>query len=641
MPYSGDPSFRNLQERLNWERLNRGRGPRIAGYAPIERAPVPGPVTRVPAGGPIFRVSVQDITGRTLLGPNAAAGLGRNLIAGARAPLPPPLRIALGVGGVLLTASSLVDQIPKAIDGVKRTASQIWGLFAGRPETRGVQNPEVGVTIENAPSQGGQLYLDYTVKRIRRDDSNETCYDPFEASSTTSALFNTGNLPLKVETVKGNSIRCGYSSMGIRILSQQGTTILSLSQGITPCNPPCSVTELTGNLRFPNGVPNTGQVILDDVPIDLPEGYEPPPVPDPEPATEQPIRRQSLPSPGPLLPLFKASDQSIGGNEGTGSEAGSGGNNTAENPAVGNATGSQTRSGNQRVTGSAPLSQSGAVPKKAGPLVTTNPFQDWFTGKPFADPPERLKLGLNLGEGFPLGDLGDLFPPQTLQRIADLIQPRTPIPFPRPVVGTTPPTKPPGGVDQLTTPRPGSGPSQTPRTPGNQSRILVTPGGSTPTNSDGTPAPQAPPAPPNTPGGVTFYQGKPFGGGGGSPRPDLVSMADELGRIERKLGSMLNPTPDTGTELWNDIKTLIEVLSNLSDFGTYTVREVCPYPQGEEPQEWNYPWGGSYSGFGNITSRLDAIALMLQKYKELDQPVCKHKPTGQPVTVQFIESYDT
>lgn len=140
-----------------------------------------------------------------------------------------------------------------------------------------------------------------------------------------------------------------------------------------------------------------------------------------------------------------------------------------------------------------------------------------------------------------------------------------------------------------------------------------------------------------------FYGTAGFNGTGAAPAATLQGIATELGRIEQKLGSMLDPTPDTGSELWNLLRQLLEALFNAADSGTYLMNGVCEVDEENnllEPQpEYQYEWGGSFFALANIGSRLDAIAQMLQKHKELRQPTCvRPKPQGQPVQVNFIQS---
>lgn len=160
------------------------------------------------------------------------------------------------------------------------------------------------------------------------------------------------------------------------------------------------------------------------------------------------------------------------------------------------------------------------------------------------------------------------------------------------------------------------------------------------TSAGTLPAPAAAPIPTTDPS-KSFYGGAGFGGGGSNPQPTLQGIAGELGRIENKLGAMLDPTPNTAPEWWQLLRDvgvpLIQALFNTTDSGEYTLTDVCP-PCGEEPVEYPFEWGGSPFALANTNSRIDALALMLQKQKELKQPLCKPCVIGQPVQVQFIQS---
>lgn len=125
---------------------------------------------------------------------------------------------------------------------------------------------------------------------------------------------------------------------------------------------------------------------------------------------------------------------------------------------------------------------------------------------------------------------------------------------------------------------------------------------------------------------------------GGTASPNPTTTAQELLRIEKKLESIMDPTPDTGTELWNLLRQLVEALLAASDVGAYSLMPPCEADQESYPDGIEYPYGGSLFALMNTNSRIDAIAQMLQTSKDWRQPLCSVKPQGQPVQVQFVQS---
>jgi hypothetical protein len=130
---------------------------------------------------------------------------------------------------------------------------------------------------------------------------------------------------------------------------------------------------------------------------------------------------------------------------------------------------------------------------------------------------------------------------------------------------------------------------------------------------------------------------------GQQPRPDLVGIAQEIGRIERKLAIMNTPSRPLPAALENltsvDWKRLLwELLQGQLDAGSYSVWSPC-LPQGEagsatDPLVTNWP--GALTPIGGLENRLDALAELIQNSKVLPQPTCR-KPAvgGEWVTVQF------
>jgi hypothetical protein len=163
------------------------------------------------------------------------------------------------------------------------------------------------------------------------------------------------------------------------------------------------------------------------------------------------------------------------------------------------------------------------------------------------------------------------------------------------------------------------------------------PATATPTGPDGRPLPKPGPLVPTTPQDVHFPGGIPITSN--PPQPTLQGIAQEVGRIENKLNKLLAPgstdVPDwigLGWRIW-------DFLSSASDAGEYSLHGTCEKDADGNPIDSTrqFPWGGSFGAIGNVASRVDAIAEMLQYSKELKQPICKERPqiTGEWVTVNF------
>ena len=163
------------------------------------------------------------------------------------------------------------------------------------------------------------------------------------------------------------------------------------------------------------------------------------------------------------------------------------------------------------------------------------------------------------------------------------------------------------------------------------------PATATPTGPDGRPLPKPGPVVPVTPGDVHFPGGIPITSN--PPQPTLEGIAQEVGRIENKLNKLLAPgtsdIPDWIGVAWK----IWDLLSSATDAGEYSLHGTCEKDAEGNPVDSTrqFPWGGSFGAIGNVASRVDAIAEMLQYSKELKQPICKERPqiTGEWVTVNF------
>jgi hypothetical protein len=151
-----------------------------------------------------------------------------------------------------------------------------------------------------------------------------------------------------------------------------------------------------------------------------------------------------------------------------------------------------------------------------------------------------------------------------------------------------------------------------------------------------------PPVPPvvTTPKDIVKVGDEIIGGPGQAPRPDLVAIAQELGRQEKKQESMLPKL--SALELLPDIiDALADLLDLVDDFQpgtTYSVRQPCGTAAGGgplPPVKVTVP--DALGSTAAIVNRLDALADLIDIQKQLRGTVCKGKPSGQPVTVTFAE----
>jgi hypothetical protein len=119
----------------------------------------------------------------------------------------------------------------------------------------------------------------------------------------------------------------------------------------------------------------------------------------------------------------------------------------------------------------------------------------------------------------------------------------------------------------------------------------------------------------------------------------LAGIAAEVGRIESKVGSLLTrPSPEAfdWEGLLEKIADLLKPDPDPIPGATYQVRRPCGRGQDGEPLPpvlVQVPSSADVSEA--ILRRLDALARLIDEQKQLRQPVCKGKPSGEPVTVTF------
>lgn len=243
-----------------------------------------------------------------------------------------------------------------------------------------------------------------------------------------------------------------------------------------------------------------------------------------------------------------------------------------------------------------------AVPKTPGtpkPAVPAKPKEKPKAPPPGTPAPKPAQPGVTPGPGkkpgpgeTPIGPTVSPDSPVVPQRIGD------PAPAVTPTMPTVDPARPP-----LTVPGPGT-------------------------------TPQAPPAEvPVTPAELIQLGELIIGQPGERPRPDLVSIATELGRQEQKLAGLLG-----GLGIPEAFDGLLDLLSTADPGTTYAIHPPCgTTPEGGPlpPVEIFVP--PTIGENAAIIARLDAIAMLLDEHKQIRQPICKGKPIGRPVTVTAME----
>jgi hypothetical protein len=129
----------------------------------------------------------------------------------------------------------------------------------------------------------------------------------------------------------------------------------------------------------------------------------------------------------------------------------------------------------------------------------------------------------------------------------------------------------------------------------------------------------------------------PIPGTGTAPAPTLEGIAQEVGRIERKIEMMMSPTaPGNLRDL---IGPIVEAILAFTSGTVYTLDSPCEVDaEGNKlpPVEVQAP--GALTQFGAILNRVDALAELLQVHKDLKQPNCRGADVpvgGEFVTVNF------
>ena len=173
---------------------------------------------------------------------------------------------------------------------------------------------------------------------------------------------------------------------------------------------------------------------------------------------------------------------------------------------------------------------------------------------------------------------------------------------------------------------------------------MTTPKPNAQPTENGALVPQAPPPPVGTPVDAHIVNGQPVKSPGPQPTPE--GIAQELGRVEKKLAQMLSPKEKGAgdrLDLLDDkldlLRLLWELITSVSAGGQYTLSSPCVLDENNDRivQAVDYP--GALNSFGVLSNKIDALAALLQTHKDLKQPICRQlPPVGQPVTVNFVQT---
>jgi len=225
-----------------------------------------------------------------------------------------------------------------------------------------------------------------------------------------------------------------------------------------------------------------------------------------------------------------------------------------------------------------------------------------------------------------------------------------PLPLPRPQPLTAPQQEPQPETQPQTLPAPSP---LVPVTPGPVAPPIVTP--ATPVNPQPpqipsptgtingnliTPAPVSVPA--TSPTSIIPWPGAdPIGTPGQAPRATLEGIAQEVGKIERKLEVMNDASkdliPDSPLDLLGLARKIYEILTSSLGAPTYTLDSPCEVDaSGDKLPPVQIPVGPALTSMELVSNKIDALAVLIQAHKNLRQPNCKPKqPTGEFVTVNF------
>lgn len=220
-----------------------------------------------------------------------------------------------------------------------------------------------------------------------------------------------------------------------------------------------------------------------------------------------------------------------------------------------------------------------------------------------------------------------------------------PLPLVVPAVPGADPVAPPANPPATPGTTPASPPATRPQAPPVPTPLPVeTPTPDARPTENGALSPLKPPPPTLTPTDAHIVNGQPVKSPGPQPTPE--GIAQELGRVEKKLAQLLSPK-EAGAgdrlDLLDDkldlLRLLWELITSASAGGAYTLSSPCELDANGNRIVQTVNYGGALNFFGVLENKIDALAVLLQEHKDLKQPICRHLPAvGQPVTVNFVQT---
>ena len=223
-------------------------------------------------------------------------------------------------------------------------------------------------------------------------------------------------------------------------------------------------------------------------------------------------------------------------------------------------------------------------------------------------------------------------------------QPR-PLPLVVPAVPNADPVAPPANPPGTPTTTPATRPATRPQAPPVPAPLpITTPKPATQPTENGALVPQAPPPPVKTPVDAHIVNGQPIKSPGPQPTPE--GIAQELGRVEKKLAQLLDPKWDTPGQprdrlgwLRDNIGNIVDALLSIPGGGEYRLSSPCELDESGNRIERVVEYDGNLQSLGVVSNKIDALAELLQVHKDLKQPICRQlPPVGQPVTVNFVQT---
>lgn len=220
-----------------------------------------------------------------------------------------------------------------------------------------------------------------------------------------------------------------------------------------------------------------------------------------------------------------------------------------------------------------------------------------------------------------------------------------PLPLVVPAVPDADPVAPPANPPGTPSTTPANPPATRPQAPPVPTPLPVeTPTPDARPTENGALAPLRPPPPTPTPTDTHIVNGQPVKSPGPQPTPE--GIAQELGRVEKKLAQLLSPKEGSAADrlgLLDDkldlLRLLWELITSLTAGGQYTLSSPCELDEAGQRIVKTVQYDGATSAFGVIFNKLDAVADLLQEHKDLKQPICRQlPPVGQPVTVNFVQT---